>query len=100
MLGPLAWGEVSKLEPSTVAPASALAESFGVPAFQPAASQGLRKRLAVRYAIGHGVRRNGFVQNPESADDFGIGIRKQKIRNMLSVRKALELGHTVIADHS
>ena len=52
----------------------------------------------IRDAIGHRVRWNGFVQNPESANDFGIGIRKQKISNMLSVRKVLELGHAVIAD--
>jgi hypothetical protein len=48
--------------------------------------------------MGHGIRRNGFVQDPESADDFGIGIRKQEIGNMLSVRKVLEHGHAVIAD--
>ena len=48
--------------------------------------------------MGHGIRWNGFVQNPESADNFGIGIRKQVIGNMLSVRKVLEHPHAVIAD--
>jgi hypothetical protein len=48
--------------------------------------------------MGHRIRWNGFVQNPESADNFGIGIRKQVIGNMLSVRKVLEHPHAVIAD--
>ena len=55
-------------------------------------------RSRIRDAISHGVRRNGFVQNPETANDFGIGIRKQWVSNMLSAGKVFEHGHAVIAD--
>ncbi len=41
-----------------------------------------------------------LVQNPEGANDFGIGVRKQRISNMLSVRKVREHGDAVIADRS
>jgi hypothetical protein len=55
-------------------------------------------RVPTRDARGHGVRRNGFVQNPKSANDFRVGIRKEWESNMLLVRKVLERRHAVIAD--